>query len=103
MVTKELANAASKIHELSYSLENLAKDDEVGLWHLSYDDEIVLREARYVLDTFREEGHANNDQLTGRWEDDKQQRASARRQVRQLESLIKKFGSQLKDAANSAV
>jgi hypothetical protein len=92
MVTKQLAVAAGKIHELSFSLDNLAQDDAIGSWRLSYDDEIVLREARYVLDTFREEGHANNDQLTGRWEDDKEQRASARRQVRQLESLLKKFG-----------
>jgi hypothetical protein len=77
---------AKKIHELGVSLENISNDD--GKEITDYTQAEIVDEARYVLSTFFEGGHCNNDDLTGK---DKELRSSAKRQVAQLKRLIKKY------------
>jgi len=57
----KLRTRAMRINELRISLENIAHDD--GRKVEDFSDQEILEEAKYVLGTFNESGHANNDCL----------------------------------------
>jgi len=77
---------ALKIGELELTLNNISFDDRRALE--SYSDAEILAEARYVLSTFHEGGHMNNDDLVCRYGDKAAQR-EARKQVAALNRLLK--------------
>ena len=79
---------ASEIFELAESLENIATDDGRTVSDLSQAE--VVAEARYVLSTFREGGHANNEDLSG--DNGDESMADAKSQVRLLNRFIRKYG-----------
>lgn len=81
-----LLKKALKIKELEVSLENISQDDKKKLEE--YSDEEIMEEARYVLSTFFEGGHNNNDILIGEW-GDKQDQKEAKKQVNALKRLLR--------------
>lgn len=76
---------ALKIRELQVSLGNIAHDDKRLIE--SYTTEEILAEAKYVLSTFNEGGHQNNDELNCEFGDRDLQHA-ARKQVAALKRLL---------------
>jgi len=84
---KEILKAAQNSYELWTTLENISSDDKKKIEE--YTDREIVHEAEYVLSTFFEGGHANNDELIGEyeWSDPVQ----ARKEVRALRRLIKKY------------
>lgn len=81
--------AALAIDELAYTLDNIATDDKVSVD--SYTDEQIVSEAQYVLDLFvnPSQGHINHEAWVG--DEGPEQKAWARKQVRQLKAFIKKY------------
>lgn len=84
MRRKTILERALAIPELGETLGNIAHDD--GKRVEDYSDSEILDEARYVLSTFLEGGHQNNDELT--CDDDREAQRSARRQVKALKQLL---------------
>jgi hypothetical protein len=76
---------ALKISELKVDLVNISSDDKREL--TSYSDAEILAEARYVLSTYYEGGHHNNDELSGEYGADAVK--EARRQVNALKRLVR--------------
>ena len=76
---------ALKIPELAVSLENISQDDKRPIE--DYTDNEILDEARYVLSTFNEGGHQNNDELICEYGDKEAQR-EAKKQVNALIRLL---------------
>jgi len=74
------------IWELMTTLENCASDDKREL--TDWTDEELLDEARYVLSTFREGGHANHDEMTDKDHYDIEHRTMMRRQYKALIKLV---------------
>jgi hypothetical protein len=68
------------------TLENCASDDKREL--TDWTDEELLDEARYVLSTFREGGHANHDEMTDKDHYDIAHRTMMRRQYKALIKLV---------------
>lgn len=85
---KTLLDKAMKINELAYSLTNISTDDKRELE--SYSDDEILDEAEYVLSTFFEANHINNDDLTNRF-DDKEAQREARKQLKALQKLVAQY------------
>lgn len=73
------------IRELECVLNNISVNNKRPL--TSYTEEEIKHEARYVLSTFYESGHCNNEDLTCEWGDEDAQR-SARQQVKALRKLL---------------
>jgi|DEB0MinimDraft_3_1074331.scaffolds.fasta_scaffold104301_2 DNA primase len=86
---RAILKAASKINELSYTLDNISADD--GKEWDDYTDAEIVDEAEYVLHTFYEDGHYNGQALSGENEDGEYDQKWARGEVRKLKSLIKKY------------
>lgn len=84
--SKTLLQRALSIQELAVSLENISHDDKRPLE--DYADSEILDEARYVLSTFNERGHQNNDELICEHGDKAAQR-EARKQVAALIELLR--------------
>lgn len=80
-----LLQKAMKIRELEVTMQNIATDDKRPIE--SYTDTEILNEARYVLSTFYEGGHQNNDELTCEYGDKDAQR-EAKKQVAALKRLL---------------
>jgi hypothetical protein len=86
MASAKLIQAANKITELSYTLENVCYDDRTTVELMT--DAAVVAEARHVLGLFLEGGTCQSEMLES---DDREERAEARKQIRQLKRLIEKF------------
>lgn len=89
-MTKALITAALDIEELAYTLRNVAQDDKCELHDLK--DEIVIKEAKYVLGLFTDpaEGHMNGEDYRG--ENGAEQKTWAKGQVKELQAFLKKHG-----------
>ena len=87
MTLAKYHDKASEIYELAESLENIAHDDGREVGDLTQAE--VVAEARYVLSTFHEGGHANNEDLCG--DNGDESRRDASRQVRMLNRFIRKY------------
>ena len=86
---RAIIEAALNIDELASTLRNISEDDRKQI--SDYSDAEIVHEAKYVLSTFFEGGHINNDSLTGEMEHDECNAAWARREVKKLRSLIRKY------------
>ena len=84
-MTQTILQRALKIRELEVTMQNIAIDDKRAIE--SYTDAEILNEARYVLSTFYEGGHQNNDELICEYGDRDAQR-EARKQVAALKKLL---------------
>lgn len=82
---KTLLQKALNIRELEVTLKNISLDDKRAIE--SYTDEEILEEARYVLSTFFEGGHQNNDDLICEYGDKAAQR-EAKQQVAALRKMV---------------
>ena len=82
---KTILQKALKIRELSETLQNIAHDDKRQIE--SYTESEILAEAKYVLFTFFEGGHQNNDELICEYGDKAAQR-EAKKQVTALKRLL---------------
>jgi hypothetical protein len=87
---RAIIEAALKIEELAYDLDNISTDDRKAVE--DYTDEEIVREARYVLSLFTHpnETHWNAEDYRGENGYDRQR--WARGEVRKLKALIKRFG-----------
>jgi hypothetical protein len=83
MAHPKLIRAANRITELSNTLENVCHDDGIKLEAM--DDSQLVSEARHVLSLFLEGGTCQSEMLDS---DDAEERAEARKQIRQLKRLI---------------
>lgn len=83
---KKFHKEAKGIHELGISLDNISHDDKKDI--ADYTQQEVVAEAKYVLSTFYEGGHCNNDELG---DEDQEVRRFARKQVGQLKRFIKRY------------
>jgi hypothetical protein len=77
---------ALAIGELSESLFNISADDKKQLF--DYSQQEIVNEAKYILSTFYESGHNNNDWLLGEWGLDPKE---AKEQVKLLKKFIKQY------------
>lgn len=84
---RAIIQAAMEIDELAYDLENISADDKKDIE--DYTDAEIVHEANYVVRTYYEDGHANNEELMGEHGPERQQ--WARRQVTKLRNLINKY------------
>lgn len=89
MKDKMLKDIAKIGGELELSLENISQDD--GCEISDYSERELLDETRYVLSTFTEGGHINNDEMMGHDEDDPERRKEMRRQFRAMQRFVKKY------------
>lgn len=76
------------IEELTYTLENVSNDLKQPMEKFTVAD--VIEEAEYVLSCFYEPGHINNAALMGD-DDGEYTQAWARKEVRKLKALIRKY------------
>jgi hypothetical protein len=79
---------ALDIDELRVTLENISADDKRTLE--SYTRQEIAAEAKYVLSTFFESGHLNNDSFTGELGEAEYKWAAS--EVLKLKQFIKNFG-----------
>jgi hypothetical protein len=86
---RPIIKSALAIEELAYTLDNISIDDKVSVE--SYTDEQIVNEAKYVLDLFvnPSQGHINHEAWIG--DEGPEQKAWARKQVRQLKAFIKQY------------
>ena len=87
MTSAKFLQDALAIGELEYTLNNISADD--GRKLDSYTQAEVVHEAEYVLSTFHESGHMNNDWFHGEDGDPKE----AIVQEKALRKFIKKYKS----------
>lgn len=80
---------AMESQELMTVMENISADDKRTLE--SYTRKEVLAEAKYVLSTFFESGHMNNDSYIGEYGE--QEYNWAANEVAKLQAFIQKFAS----------
>ena len=80
---------AFKSNELFESLSNIASDDKKQIE--DYTQIELVNEAKYVLSTFHEGGHSNNDWLTGEYDIDGTGKKGAKKEVKALNNFIKKY------------
>jgi len=85
---KSVLQAAMSIDELANNLKQIAQDDKKEVNQYAASE--IVHEAKYILSCFYEDGHLNNEDLTG--ENGPEQQKWARAEVRKLNALIKKFG-----------
>lgn len=89
MCRKEIEVAAAKIYSLENWLYELAYEDHMGgRWH-DFEDEVILDEAKHMLDLYLEDGSDRNNSLVG--EHGEEEKALAAKQVRMLKAFLKKF------------
>lgn len=81
-------NDALNIDELRVTLENISNDDKRTLE--SYTRKEVAAEAKYVLSTFFESGHLNNESYIGELGEAEYEWAAS--EVAKLQQFIKNFG-----------
>jgi hypothetical protein len=84
---RAIVKAVYEIDELIADFENICADDKKEIE--DYTDAEIVHEAKYVVHTFYEDGHANNEEMMGEHGPERQQ--WARRQVDKLLALIKKY------------
>jgi hypothetical protein len=82
-----MLNDALNIDELRVTMENISSDDKRAIE--SYTQKEVVSEAKYVLSTFFESGHLNNDSYTGELGEDEYRWAMS--EVKKLKQFIKRF------------
>jgi hypothetical protein len=84
---KAIVKAALNIDALRRDFENICVDDckEIS----DYTNDEIVGEAEYVLSTYFEGGHSNNDALNGEYGSDEER--VAKQDVRRLKALIKKY------------
>jgi hypothetical protein len=87
MKTAAYLRKANEIQELWVCLENISNDDKRDI--SSYSVKEVVDEAKYVLSTFFESGHMNNDSYIGEYGEDEHKWALS--EVRKLKAFIKRF------------
>jgi len=78
---------AMEIQELMVVMENISADDKRTLE--SYTKKEVVSEAKYVLSTFFESGHMNNDSYIGEYGEDEYNWAVS--EVSKLKAFIDRF------------
>ena len=83
---KTMLQKCMDIDELMTTLENCASDDKREL--TDWTDAELMEEAKYVLSTFREGGHANHDEMTDSDNYDIEHRTMMRRQYKALIKLV---------------
>jgi hypothetical protein len=88
--TRPIVKDAIAIGELFYSLENICGDD--GIEISDAEDWYIYDEAKYVLDTFYEDGHIRNFWLIGEDGDADE----AKKEVQALKRFIKKYAKVVK-------
>ena len=84
-MVRQIVKDACNIYELQYSLENICGDD--GIEIKDAEDWYIYDEAKYVLETFYEDGHIRNMWLIG----DDGDPAEAKKEVRLLRRFLKKY------------
>ena len=84
---RAIVKTAATIRELHQTLLNISSDDNKEID--DYSDSEIVAEARYVLSTYFESGHINNDMLNGEYGSDEQRLAA--QDVRKLRTLTKKY------------
>ena len=84
---RKILQDALNINEMQFAFECICADDKKNVE--DYTDQEIIDEAEYRLYTFFERGHSNNDEM--RLGDDSECRANARKDIRLLKSLIKKY------------
>lgn len=83
---KAFHKQAIAIHELGVSLENISNDDRKEI--SDYTQSEIVAEAEYVLSTFKEGGHINNDELN---DPDPEISKPMKKQLAQLQRFIKEW------------
>jgi hypothetical protein len=81
-------DAAVCSNELGINLENWLCDDLTMHDITDLTPKQIVDEAKYVLSTFFESGHSNNDILNGEFPED---RKYAKKEVKALKAFIKKY------------
>jgi hypothetical protein len=84
---RAIVKAAFKISELHQTLLNISEDD--GKEIEDYTDNEIIAEAKYVLSTYFENGHINNDMLAGEYGTVAKREAT--QDVRKMKALIAKY------------
>jgi hypothetical protein len=84
---RAILKAAVKIRQLHQTLLNISEDD--GKEIEDYTDSEIVNEAKYVLSTYFESGHINNDELNGEYGEEEERLAM--QYVRNLRVLIAKY------------
>lgn len=84
---RKIVKDALNINEMQFAFECICADDNKDVE--DYTDQEIINEAEYRLYTYFEVGHVNNDEM--RLGDDPESRAIARKDIRQLKALIKKY------------
>ena len=84
---KAIVKAALNINALRRDFDNICVDDckEIS----DYTNDEIVGEAEYVLSTYFESGHGNNDALNGEYGSD--EKRVAKQDVRRLKALVKKY------------
>jgi len=84
---RAIVKAAFKIRELHQSLLNISQDDNKEIE--DYTDSEIVNEAKYVLSTYFENGHMNNDMFNGEYGAAEQRAAT--QDIRKMKVLIAKY------------
>jgi hypothetical protein len=84
---RAIIKAAFKIRELHQTLLNISQDDNKEIE--DYTDSEIVNEAKYVLSTYFESGHYNNDMFNGEFGADEQREAM--QDIRKMKVLIAKY------------
>ena len=84
---RAIVKTAATIRELHQSLLNISSDDNKEID--DYSDNEIVNEAKYVLSTYFESGHINNDMFNGEY-GAKEQRL-AMQDIRKMKVLIAKY------------
>ena len=87
MSNRQIVKDALKCDELRYQLEDIdCVDFKCNV--NDFDDDHIIKEAKYKLECFAEGGHVYNDMLNS---DDPSERAQARKEKKQIERFLKKY------------
>jgi hypothetical protein len=84
---RAIVKAAFKIRELHQSLLNISQDDNKEIE--DYTDSEIVNEAKYVLSTYFESGHINNDMFNGEYGAVAEREAT--QDIRKMKVLIAKY------------
>ena len=84
---RAIVKAAFKIRELHQSLLNISQDDNKEIE--DYTDYEIVNEAKYVLSTYFESGHINNDMFNGEYGAVAEREAT--QDIRKMKVLIAKY------------
>lgn len=84
---RAIVKTAFKIRELHQSLLNISQDDNKEIE--DYTDSEIVNEAKYVLSTYFENGHINNDMFNGEYGAVAEREAT--QDIRKMKVLIAKY------------